>query len=253
MRSAKQRFNSVDIRYFEIAKCYILQAPKTLFCCHTRRGFMKIAKSLIAGGVLALAATCASASEYGCQVLLCLSNPQGPMAVQQCVPPIQKFLQGQAKKPPEPFPQCEEAQGQAGVQKGTNPYDACPDGTVALADGKKAIVGMPPARPRSNNFNDYLLESGFGNAPIALGANILIYNGIGDGSGMQSAAGKLICVGANIGPVVLEFDDGLGNENSKSYTQVEAFDRVIAMDPAKGSAQYFDVQVNGKPYRRVRF
>lgn len=214
---------------------------------------MKLTKSLIAAGLLVLAGTAANASEYGCQVLLCLSNPQGPMAVQQCQPPIQKFLQGQAKKPPEPFPQCEEAQGQAGVQKGTNPYDACPDGTIALADGKKAIVGMPPAKPRSNNVSDWQLQSNFGNTPIAIGGNILIYNGIGDGAGLQAAAGKLICVGAALGPVVLEFDDGLGNENSKSYTPVDAFDRVIAMDPAKGSPQYFDVQVNGKPYRRVRF
>ena len=212
---------------------------------------MKFKKGFFAVAVLLLSGTGAEASEYGCQVLLCLSNPQGPMAVQQCVPPIQKFLQEQAKKPPEPFPQCEEAQGQAGVQKGVNPYDACPAGTLAFAEGKKAILGMPPTKPRTGAAADW--QSNYGNTPVAAGANILIYNGIGDGSGMQAAAGKLICVGASLGEVVLEFDDGHGNEDSKTYTQVEAFDRIVAMDPAKGSPQYFDVQVNGKPYRRVRF
>lgn len=214
---------------------------------------MKLNKGMFAAGLLVLSGTGAHASEYGCQVLLCMSNPQGPMAVQQCVPPMQKFLQEQAKKPPEPFPQCEEANGQAGVQKGTNPYDACPDGTAAVADGKRVIQGMPPARPRTNNPAEWQLTSSFGMTPIANGSGITVYNGIGDGAGMQSANGKMICAGKALGPVVLEFDDGKGNEDSKSYAPVDAFDRIVTMDAAKGNPQYFDVQVNGKPYRRVRF
>ena len=30
-------------------------------------------------------------ASWGCEVLLCLSNPAGPMAVAACVPPIQKL------------------------------------------------------------------------------------------------------------------------------------------------------------------
>lgn len=215
---------------------------------------MKFTKGMVAAGLLVLTGTSVHADEYGCKVLLCLSNPQGPMAEKQCEPPIKKFLEGQAKKPKDPFPQCEEAKGQAGVQPGVNPYDACPEGTVALAEGKKAIVGMPPARPRSTNaVAEMQLRTMFPNTPIAYGANILVYNGIGDGAGLRTGVGKMICAGAPLGPVVLEFDDRKGNEDSLSYVPVEAFSRVIAMDPAKGSPQYFDVQVNGKPYRRVRF
>lgn len=30
-------------------------------------------------------------SDWGCQVLLCLSNPKGPEAVSECVPPIERL------------------------------------------------------------------------------------------------------------------------------------------------------------------
>ena len=33
----------------------------------------------------------ASADDWGCEVLLCLSNPAGPTAVEQCKPPIQRL------------------------------------------------------------------------------------------------------------------------------------------------------------------
>ena len=44
------------------------------------------------------------AADWGCEVLLCLSNPAGPTAVSQCVPPITK-LWDELKKG-NPFPSC---------------------------------------------------------------------------------------------------------------------------------------------------
>lgn len=38
-----------------------------------------------------LISTSARADTWGCEVLLCLSNPAGPMAVSQCVPPIKRL------------------------------------------------------------------------------------------------------------------------------------------------------------------
>jgi hypothetical protein len=46
------------------------------------------------------------ASEWGCQVLLCLSNPAGPEAVSECVPPIEKLWD--ALEDGDPFPNCDE-------------------------------------------------------------------------------------------------------------------------------------------------
>ena len=48
-------------------------------------------RSLLSGLLAALVSTNALASNWGCEVLLCLSNPKGPEAVSQCVPPIQKL------------------------------------------------------------------------------------------------------------------------------------------------------------------
>lgn len=48
--------------------------------------------------------TMAQADDWGCEVLLCLSNPQGPMAVSQCVPPIRKLWRELARG--HGFPTC---------------------------------------------------------------------------------------------------------------------------------------------------
>ncbi|WP_251007974.1 hypothetical protein [Sphingobium sp. BHU LFT2] len=62
-------------------------------------------------GVVATAAICsalapapAKASDYGCQVLLCLSNPGGATQYSQCVPPITKLWRQLATG--KAFPTC---------------------------------------------------------------------------------------------------------------------------------------------------
>lgn len=49
-------------------------------------------------------ASLARADDWGCEVLLCLSNPAGPTAVTQCVPPIKKLWRELAKG--RAFPTC---------------------------------------------------------------------------------------------------------------------------------------------------
>lgn len=57
-------------------------------------------------GVLlnALLVGVAKADDWGCEVLLCLSNPKGPTAVAQCIPPIKKLWRELAKG--HAFPTC---------------------------------------------------------------------------------------------------------------------------------------------------
>lgn len=45
-----------------------------------------------------------SAAEWGCQVILCLSNPSGPTQYAECRPPIHKLWRALAKG--RPFPTC---------------------------------------------------------------------------------------------------------------------------------------------------
>lgn len=71
----------------------------------------------------------AMADDWGCEVLLCLSNPKGPTAVAQCVPPIKKLWRALAKG--KPFPTCfmgggKDASGNGAEHRFASP-SYCPD------------------------------------------------------------------------------------------------------------------------------
>ena len=57
-------------------------------------------RRLVGDAIVAITAvifvTEASADNTGCAVLLCLLNPQGPMAVNACVEPVQEFIRSVA-------------------------------------------------------------------------------------------------------------------------------------------------------------
>jgi hypothetical protein len=98
----------------------------------------------------------AAASDWGCQVLLCLSNPGGPTQYAACVPPISKLWDQLATD--HPFPSCTEG-GVAGTKThgrwGSSSYRV----TMTYSDGSQqtyslaGIANEPPladpARPPS--------------------------------------------------------------------------------------------------------
>ena len=91
---------------------------------------------------LALWAGCAHADDYGCTVLLCLSNPAGPTAVAPCIPPMQRLWQDLAHF--RPFPACTMADGSngnAGMAPVIDAYDPCPPGTTAAQPGTQMALG----------------------------------------------------------------------------------------------------------------
>ena len=61
----------------------------------------------------------ARADDWGCQVLLCLSNPGGPMQFAECVPPVQRLWNELARG--RPFPTCSGVGFQAS-RPGYEPY-----------------------------------------------------------------------------------------------------------------------------------
>lgn len=97
--------------------------------------------------ILGWALVCPSvwASQFGCTVLLCLSNPAGPTAVAECVPPIRQLWRDLARG--RPFPTCEEANGSALAGLVTEPYDPCPPGTRTLPAGALAAAADPAPSP----------------------------------------------------------------------------------------------------------
>jgi hypothetical protein len=79
-------------------------------------------------GVFALAGAlpARAADLWGCEVLLCMSNPAGPTAVAPCVPPINKLWRHLAKGGR--FPDCPQARAQADTLVRMRPalYGWCP-------------------------------------------------------------------------------------------------------------------------------
>src|SRR5262245_40805972 len=82
--------------------------------------------------------------DWGCEVLLCLANPNGPEAVAPCVPPIERLWSELARG--HAFPTCAMAQGPSGrsyAKVSAGGYDPCPAGTAALTAGVVAALGAP--------------------------------------------------------------------------------------------------------------
>jgi hypothetical protein len=179
-----------------------------------------------AAAVAAVAiATQASASDYGCRVLLCLANPAGPTAVSQCVPPITQLWRDLSRVPPRPFPTCDEARPAYAAQTYTY-YDPCPEGTTALENGVYAIQqGSDAAIP---------------------------YVGIGAGDDLMPSIdvtlGSKVCVGRQVGQIGMFWGSG----DSGTSALVNVYDRVAILDPAT-SPRVIDVYLDGTLYRRVRW
>ncbi|WP_132536719.1 hypothetical protein [Rhizobium sp. PP-F2F-G48] len=91
----------------------------------------------------------AHADDWGCEVILCLSNPGGPMQFGECRPPIEKLLHHLAKG--RSFPTCSGA-GFSASAPGYEPY-FCSTGsrlTSRYSDGRREAVCVSVA-PREVN------------------------------------------------------------------------------------------------------
>ena len=81
---------------------------------------------------IALALSCAipaapQAAEWGCEVLLCLAAPNGPMSIPYCVPPIERLYRALLRG--DPFPTCAMAEAEGSYARQVwDPYDPCPEG-----------------------------------------------------------------------------------------------------------------------------
>jgi hypothetical protein len=89
---------------------------------------MKTSASLCMAALALALCTPAQADDYGCQVLLCLANPAGPMAVSECVPPIDRLFSEMARLHPPAFPTCDfVGAGANQATQGWGSGDYCPE------------------------------------------------------------------------------------------------------------------------------
>jgi hypothetical protein len=202
------------------------------------RAKMDLQKFLF-GMLISVAVVSGHASDYGCKVLLCLANPNGPMAVSECVPPISQLYRDLARG--RSFPTCDLAQGPNGIsyaRPGYSYYNRCPEGTRELAQGAYAIQGA--SVPQSSYFQQYDGQP---------------YTGIGAGDGLQPGAGDgyspmpgKVCVGNKVGSMMIT----QGSGDSQSTYNADVFDNVVIMDP-QSTPNIIDVFIDDKLYRRVRW
>jgi len=181
--------------------------------------------------------------DWGCEVLLCLANPNGPTAVAPCVPPIHRLWRELARG--HAFPTCAMATGPNGrsyAQPATSYYDRCPNGTNELARGQLAELAAPMsptavATTRSGAATTY-----------AAGSSGFTYAGIGSGDGygqpnIDSPPPAKVCVAGGRGTRVVWTGD-------TSYT-VGLYD-TIYISPAQASPQVIDVYVDNSFWQSVR-
>ncbi|EHP44172.1 putative secreted protein [Cupriavidus basilensis OR16] len=177
------------------------------------------------------AATTAHASDYGCKVLLCLSNPVsngGPKGVAECAEPINQLYHDLRKG--RAFPTCDQADGNDGTsyaRRVYDPYDPCPTPLQPAALTAGTVVVQGQLQAANSNGRAFAIT---GTRPATLQ--------FGD----ANAIGPRPCVGKALG----SYQEG-SYDDSRT---VVVYDRVVWQPPQSPAA--IDVYINNKWFQRVR-
>jgi hypothetical protein len=103
----------------------IMKARRTILWCMELRATRCIARQwsialMLFAGTSIFVPGVAYADDWGCQVLLCLSNPGGPEQYSACVPPIERLWS--ALRHGDPFPTCDFGAGGSDGTFATNTF-----------------------------------------------------------------------------------------------------------------------------------
>jgi hypothetical protein len=166
------------------------------------------------------------ASDYGCTVLLCLSNPGGPKQYAQCAPSIDRLWHDLSRG--RPFPTCDMADGNTPgnfAKQVSTPYDPCPAGLTPAPQGSAIVQGsvQTTAWSRPNTSGQPAISEAL------------------DEQGKRS--GPQACVGQLVGSYAI----GSADEG----TIVAVYDKVVWL-PYK-SPRAIDVYIDNKLQSRVHW
>lgn len=183
-------------------------------------------------------------SDWGCEVLMCMSNPNGSTAVNECRPPMDRLWRELARG--NSFPTCTLNNGSNSRTAGTwvqpthNYYSMCPTNTKPLPIGSYA------------NFT-----AASGASSSASG----VYAGIGDGSyvyptydgrSYSNYMPPLVCVGSLTSTKKQFIPSGDTRMGGGKWITVGAYSEVVLQDPGP-SPSAFDIYINGEIYTRSRY
>ncbi|EJW5843920.1 hypothetical protein OCK05_004384 [Salmonella enterica subsp. enterica serovar Kentucky] len=173
-------------------------------------------------GALSLFSQTAKADDWGCQVLLCLSDPRGPTTESECKPPIHKLWDHLRKG--KPFPTCDMAVNSRNGKRSYaqlvyEPYDPCPDGTKP--------AGGYIAQSQSTERKDW---------------RWLQYEFSTHGRNSYEGNGPRACVGNHLGTTYSAYTD----------ISVQVYDRVVWQQPHL-NPRAIDVFIDEVFHHRVRY
>jgi hypothetical protein len=188
------------------------------------------------GLLIGLSGQTSFGDQWGCAVLLCLSNPAGPTAVEECKPPIYRLWDH--LRDGHEFPTCaiaKDGKSRAYAKRGFNFFDPCPPDTRPLARGERAVRANPRGGMRAAWKHTSVSD---------------VLTGIGDGEGYSfidryARPLPLVCVGSKVGTTSISPD-------GRSWFSVSFYDRVTTLPP-QSSPRIIDVFINNALYRRVRW
>jgi hypothetical protein len=232
----------------------------------TRNGPTVCAMAAVLTAAMAgpLPAKAADDQAWACTLLLCFANPNGPMAVAACVPPVKKLLAEMSRfwrafRPPVCMTAADKGSRVAYLHPS---YDACPDGTEALQAGVRVrVVNAPQAEVLLAMDARMTVGRQLGDLPLA--DTGLWYQtplvGIGDGDEELRTAVHAerdprvkTCVGSPLGaamlPVRSEDERGRWSDTVDIVAMTYLFETVRYVQPPKGRLN-FQVFIDHKPYR----
>lgn len=176
---------------------------------------------------------------WGCEVMLCLSNPGGPTEFAECKPPIEKLWKHLAKG--HSFPTCTQANGNDPaknfVRQTVDAYDPC--SLKGLKDAPIGYIAEGSAKPATTRKTRNAINFTLTKSPV--------YNTGGSSGGFKNGgqARTKMCVNNSVGQYAVG-----GGRNSDGYT-VMVFDKV--MQQTAQSSRALDVYVDGNLFNRVHW
>lgn len=196
--------------------------------------------SILLGAMLAFLPGLAHADDWGCQVLLCLSDPRGPETESACRPPIERLYHtlehGGA------FPNCAMAgspsDGGSYVVQSRNPFDLCPTGTTRFGGlaSDSSVVPMVTVGKRTGTtpYGSPIYTFEQDPMPPVISSN----SDYGDQLPVARA-----CVGTLVGTQFVSTQD--------DEQEIFVYDRIV--EQRAQSPRALDVYINGRLYRRVHW
>lgn len=190
--------------------------------------------------------------KWGCEVLLCLSNPNGPRAVPECRPPIDRLFKCLAKRHPCKFPKCPRAGNGNRAKQINDHYDPC----ELLGEGfKEAPIGFLAqtyvrAKVSNSGLNKYEKRKAEKKGYWDVRYNL---NGIDKSAsqdGGESFPASKACV-KGTPKKIKEPIECSSDESGDCYRTIYAYDDLIWQE--KQSSRAIDIYIDGKIFRRVHW